>query len=331
MSSLAKNTTSNTTLKSVPNTATWKSSPAIMLKGVIDDIKESRYRGAVEMGEDCLSEKGEKEVEKEEKAVDMKMRGNRMDLNHLDDKSSDNSSDNSADGSSGNVNDENGGDGKCDSRAHEGEGMENVQETIVECSCDRTADDENNGLDKKSDTMNNMDDKQTESSQDMTVGTEGPQKGDVHHTTSTNNITAQDTHARVDTSDNTQQSAPSIMDNPLAECPICMETLDLPHTVITTCGHIMCTHCAVLLIKVNKKCPICSAALGECNAILSVCLSVCQSVCLSVCLSVGLIYHISSDLISFHVIIIELIVVNYSHRSFNCCSSHYSSSQWKVQ
>ena len=50
---------------------------------------------------------------------------------------------------------------------------------------------------------------------------------------------------------------------PTAECPICLEEPGLPLSVITTCGHILCLVCAKLLIKVNKKCPICSCPLGE--------------------------------------------------------------------
>ena len=48
-----------------------------------------------------------------------------------------------------------------------------------------------------------------------------------------------------------------------AECPICLEEPGLAHSVITTCGHILCLVCAKLLIKVNKKCPICSCPLGD--------------------------------------------------------------------
>ena len=50
---------------------------------------------------------------------------------------------------------------------------------------------------------------------------------------------------------------------PTAECPICLEEPGLAHSVITTCGHILCLVCAKLLIKVNKKCPICSCPLGD--------------------------------------------------------------------
>ena len=48
----------------------------------------------------------------------------------------------------------------------------------------------------------------------------------------------------------------------LKECPICFEELELSSLVITTCGHILCLHCAKLLIHRNKQCPICSHSLG---------------------------------------------------------------------
>lgn len=55
----------------------------------------------------------------------------------------------------------------------------------------------------------------------------------------------------------------SVPQTAITECPICLEEPGLTNSVITTCGHIMCVDCAKLLIKVNKKCPICSTALGE--------------------------------------------------------------------
>ena len=55
----------------------------------------------------------------------------------------------------------------------------------------------------------------------------------------------------------------SVPHTAITECPICLEEPGLSNSVITTCGHIMCVDCAKLLIKVNKKCPICSTALGE--------------------------------------------------------------------
>jgi Zinc finger, C3HC4 type (RING finger) len=54
----------------------------------------------------------------------------------------------------------------------------------------------------------------------------------------------------------------SVPHTAITECPICLEEPGLSNSVITTCGHIMCVDCAKLLIKVNKKCPICNTALG---------------------------------------------------------------------
>ena len=73
--------------------------------------------------------------------------------------------------------------------------------------------------------------------------------------TSTNTNTSTSTNTVISTNSSTLAAA--------AECPICLEEPGLAHSVITTCGHILCLVCAKLLIRVNKKCPICSCPLGE--------------------------------------------------------------------
>jgi Ring finger domain len=73
--------------------------------------------------------------------------------------------------------------------------------------------------------------------------------------TNTSTITSTSTNTVISTNSSTLAAA--------AECPICLEEPGLAHSVITTCGHILCLVCAKLLIRVNKQCPICSCPLGE--------------------------------------------------------------------
>lgn len=65
---------------------------------------------------------------------------------------------------------------------------------------------------------------------------------------------------RAETKDVGCQTNLQMEENPVVQCPICLESV-LNKAVSTMCGHIFCKPCISATLQYSKKCPMCNKVL----------------------------------------------------------------------